>query len=134
MKHLAKLIYNLFYWIDVKLGTIEEYDYEAAPYCGHHHNGHKGKFTHSDFHEGMGGKGLNTKCPFLKIYWHDEEKWSWARPCIAVKMRYFINGIEELKPSIRYGLKNAINAIKLARKTKRDTKGKMIIKLKFSLA
>ena len=49
-------IYNLCFYIDNKLGYIESYDYETAPYCGHHYDGHKGKLTASDYHEGNGEK------------------------------------------------------------------------------
>lgn len=49
-------IYNLCFYIDNKLGYIESYDYETAPYCGHHYDGHKGKLTASDYHEGDGEK------------------------------------------------------------------------------
>jgi len=49
-------IYSLCYYADNKLGYIKSYDYETAPYCGHHYDGHKGKFTASDYHEGDGEK------------------------------------------------------------------------------
>lgn len=131
MKHLAKLIYNLFYWIDVKFNLIEEYDYETAPYCGHHFNGHKGKFTHSDFHEGMGGMGLNTKNPFLKIYWHDEEKWNWYPPCIRTRQYVDYKGETIGKPRDFYGLKGYLNCHKI---TKNARLAGMNVKLKYSIA
>ena len=69
---ILRSIYNLFYYADNKLGYIKSYDYETAPYCGHHYNGHKGKFTASGYHEGDG----IAYCIFL--YWviskHTEEK------------------------------------------------------------
>ena len=52
-----------FYWlavsIDQLLKVYETYDYETAPYCGHHFNGSKGKFSSSDYHEGMGGASFD---------------------------------------------------------------------------
>ena len=53
---ILRLIYNLAYYLDDKLDYIKTYDYETAPYCGHHYDGHKGKFTASDYHEGDGEK------------------------------------------------------------------------------
>ena len=69
---LLKSIYQLFHCLDNKLGLIESYDYETAPYCGHHYNGHKGKFTASSYHEGDGEK----YCIFLRwvIVKNTEEK------------------------------------------------------------
>jgi len=54
--YLLRTIYNLFYYLDNRLGYIKSYDYETAPYCGHHYNGHRGKFTASGYHEGDGEK------------------------------------------------------------------------------
>jgi hypothetical protein len=53
--HLAEFIYNMLYFIDKKLGKVDDYGYETAPYCGHHYSGHRGYFTASSYHEGMGG-------------------------------------------------------------------------------
>jgi hypothetical protein len=52
---LAKAIYRFFIMLDKKLGCYERFDYETAPYCGHHHCGHDGYFTKSHFHESDGG-------------------------------------------------------------------------------
>lgn len=52
---LARAIYDFLYYLDEKKGKIEEYSYETAPYCGHHFSGHRGHFTNSSYHEGMGG-------------------------------------------------------------------------------
>ena len=68
---ILQSIYNLFYYLDNRLDYIKSYDYETAPYCGHHYNGHKGKFTASGYHEGDG----ECYCKFL--FWiiakHTEE-------------------------------------------------------------
>ena len=71
---LFKRMYALGYYLDAKLGYLKEYDYETAPYCGHHYNGHRGKFTASGYHEGDGEK----YCLFLSwvIVKNTEEK-SW---------------------------------------------------------
>ena len=70
--YLLRSLYNLFYYLDNRLDYIKNYDYETAPYCGHHYDGHKGRFTASDYHEGDGEK----YCIFL--FWviakHTEEK------------------------------------------------------------
>jgi len=69
---ILQSIYNLFYYLDNRLDYIKSYDYETAPYCGHHYDGHKGRFTASDYHEGDGEK----YCIFL--FWviakHTEDK------------------------------------------------------------
>lgn len=134
MKKIAKLIYNFFYWLDVKFGYVEDYSYETAPYCGHHFNGHKGKFTESSFHEGMGGCNLKTKNIFLKISCCSEEGWSWARP--TIKTTLTIVGVKDLageyfKPRTFYGLKGFQNARALKRKN--DTTNLVITSLKYSL-
>ena len=109
MKHLAKLIYRLFYWIDVKLKSIEEYDYETAPYCGHHYNGHKGKFTHSDYYEGDGGWGLNTKNPFFKIGGDTYEGWNWSPPCLRTRQYMDYKGETIGRPRDFYGIRGFLN-------------------------
>jgi hypothetical protein len=53
--HLAESIYNILFFIDERLGKVKDYGYETAPYCGHHYSGHRGYFTNSSYHEGMGG-------------------------------------------------------------------------------
>ena len=53
--NFSRAIYDFLYYLDEKMNTIEEYSYETAPYCGHHFDGHRGRYTSSDYHEGMGG-------------------------------------------------------------------------------
>lgn len=55
---IYQLLYNLGYWLDTQINVIEEWDYESAPYCGHYHNGHRGYFTESTYHEGDGGQSV----------------------------------------------------------------------------
>lgn len=55
----AQNLYRLCYSFDKAHGRIEEYEYETAPYCGHHHSGHNGYFTSSHYHEGDGGMVAN---------------------------------------------------------------------------
>jgi hypothetical protein len=55
MRHIAKIIYLFFIWLDKATGCYERYSYETAPYCGHAHDGHNGAFTRSHFHESDGG-------------------------------------------------------------------------------
>lgn len=52
---ILKLILKSLLFIDKHVVRIYcEYDYEDAPYCGHHRNGHNGYFTSSSFREGDG--------------------------------------------------------------------------------
>lgn len=53
---ILKSIYNLGYYLDKKLGYLNTYRGESAPYCGHSYNGHNGKFTGSAYAEGDGVK------------------------------------------------------------------------------
>jgi hypothetical protein len=53
---ILKSIYNLAYYLDDKLGYLNTYRGESAPYCGHSYNGHNGKFTGSAYNEGDGVK------------------------------------------------------------------------------
>lgn len=53
---ILKSIYNLVYYLDEKLGYLNTYRGESAPYCGHSYSGHKGKFTGSEYNEGDGIK------------------------------------------------------------------------------
>lgn len=82
---LAQIIYKFASWLDRK--HIEKYDYETAPYCGHHYSGHNGKFTSSKYHEGDGFEMATL--PLFKgwkiiAHHEDEEGWSW---CISKKYR-----------------------------------------------
>lgn len=52
---LCSSFYALLCWMDKKNGSVDSYDYETAPYCGHHYCGHSGKYTNSHYHEGIGG-------------------------------------------------------------------------------
>lgn len=68
---LAESIYNLLYYIDKKLSNVNDYSYETAPYCGHHFSGHRGYFTDSSYHEGMGG--CKAELLFFWVYKNSEE-------------------------------------------------------------
>jgi len=70
---ICEKVYDLLYRFD----NIDEYDYETAPYCGHHHSGHEGRRTWSRYHEGMGGK--EGKFGWLWVSKNTEAKdWSWG--------------------------------------------------------
>jgi hypothetical protein len=68
---LARAIYDFLYYLDEKRNKIEDYSYETAPYCGYHFNGHRGYFTNSSYHEGMGG--CSAKFLFIWVYKNSEE-------------------------------------------------------------
>tara|TARA_R110000772_G_scaffold75229_1_gene163369 strand:+ start:98 stop:475 length:378 start_codon:yes stop_codon:yes gene_type:complete len=53
---LINLVIDACYRIDKKRGVLEHYEYETAPYCGHHYNGTKGVLYSSHYHEGDGGE------------------------------------------------------------------------------
>lgn len=135
MKHLAKLVYRFFYFLDVKFNLIEEYDYETAPYCGHHYNGHRGKFTASSYHEGDGYCEVKFGILFKIVGSnYDGYQWEWNMPCLKVTSYFFILGCEDLAPRVEYGFKNYLKARRYAKKCKVDTKGKMVIKVRVGIA
>lgn len=72
MNKILSFIYDCFYYLDEKLGYLETYRGESAPYCGHSYNGHSGKFTGSGYAEGDGVKWA------IILFWviaeHTEEK------------------------------------------------------------
>ena len=57
---LINLVIDACYRIDKKRGVLEHYEYETAPYCGHHYNGTKGVLYNSDYHEGDGGESADV--------------------------------------------------------------------------
>jgi hypothetical protein len=76
---ICSALYNILY----KLDTIKKYDYETAPYCGHHYNGHHGKYTISSYHEGIGYK----EAVLWGVWVHlnsEENDWRWG----IVKSKY----------------------------------------------
>ena len=55
-KRLFNFIIDACYRIDEKRGKLEHYEYETAPYCGHHYSGADGVLYRAAFHEGEGGE------------------------------------------------------------------------------
>ena len=49
-------IYEILFFIDSKLGYVNNYRGESAPYCGFSYSGHTGKITASSYNEGEGEK------------------------------------------------------------------------------
>lgn len=72
-------MYGLLYRIDVKFGWAKHYSYETAPFCGHHFNGHKGKLTSSQYHEGMGAAETRSLFGFSIINHSDEGCFVWKK-------------------------------------------------------
>lgn len=82
MNKILSFIYDCFYLLDEKLGYLNTYRGENAPYCGHSYNGHKGKFTGSEYFEGDGLKW----CIFLFwVFAKDREYKIWY---IQTKKRF----------------------------------------------
>ena len=59
-KRLINLVIDACYRIDKKRDVLEHYEYETAPYCGHHYSGTKGVLYNSDYHEGDGGESADV--------------------------------------------------------------------------
>ena len=55
-KRLFNFIIDACYRIDEKRGNLDHYEYETAPYCGHHYSGANGVLYRADYHEGDGGE------------------------------------------------------------------------------
>jgi hypothetical protein len=129
---LAKFIYSLLYFIDSKLQKLSDYSYETAPYCGHHYNGHKGYFSQSSYHEGMGGCSASFLC--FWVYKNTEEA-DWDMGIYKPKLKsivYAIDGIytHELSPK-RYGIYGMISTLKVFITAKNNPKG---YKIKLSIS
>ena len=58
-KTLIKLLIGACYRIDKKRGVLEHYEYETAPYCGHHRSGTDGVLYSSSYAEGDGGESAH---------------------------------------------------------------------------
>ena len=69
-------IIHLAYKIDQFRGKIEHYDYESAPYCGHHYSGAEGNLYKASYSE-MGGAEIVRFWGF-EFENHDGEGYSWG--------------------------------------------------------
>jgi hypothetical protein len=135
---LAKFIYSLLYFIDSKLQKLSDYSYETAPYCGHHYNGHKGYFTQSSYHEGMGGCSASFLC--FWVYKNTEEAdWDMGISKPKYKLQSFLyvkNGAYSLDLTPKnYGIKGLMQTLKDLRNAKsnhfryRNMKAKLSISI-----
>ena len=103
--YLGRAIYKLFLWIDTKLEYYDGYEGESAPYCGHHYNGHDGKFTQGRYAEGDGGEWtIKMKWLFMAGYENVEYSSTDVR-C------YFLNVLP-----IRYKLRRWFKSVKIEKK------------------
>ena len=65
-KHFTLLsIWNFL----IRLDEGEHFDYETAPYCGHHHCGFENKYLKTHFHEGDGGGVTKFSIFGYKLYY-----------------------------------------------------------------
>ncbi len=69
---LLEKIYNAINYIDEKLGFVERFKGEDAPYCGHGYSIYEGKFTCEIYHDIYTAK--YTKLPIWNIHYDDHVK------------------------------------------------------------
>lgn len=58
-KRVINLVIDACYRIDKKRGVLKNYEYETAPYCGHHRSGTDGVLYSSSYAEGDGGESAH---------------------------------------------------------------------------
>jgi len=109
---IIKMIINTAHKIDLKNGNLRTYDYETAPYCGHHYNGATGKYYFSDYFEGYGAEWANFY-GFIFIYANEDKEYicRYKFP-YKLELRLFWNGDKILSCSI-FDLKRVGNFIKI---------------------
>jgi hypothetical protein len=97
---MLRAIYNFFYRLDKKrdFNDTMHYEYETAPYCGHHYNGHKGKWTHSSYHEGDGGESLLTW--FFSIHFPNYDN----QPCYVLWFQVPKQRLRDLRRRLSFNM------------------------------
>ena len=55
-KRVINLVIDACYRIDKRRGVLKNYEYETAPYCGHHRSGTDGVLYSSSYAESEGGE------------------------------------------------------------------------------
>ena len=79
--NIIQKIINLGYKLDNMRGKLSTYDYETAPYCGHHHNGTKGSLYNAGYYEGEGSERVKfLGFTFKSSTYEDNNSWSWKFP------------------------------------------------------
>ena len=60
-------LWSFLRWLDYG----DSYEYETAPYCGHHHTGFSNKYIEADYHEGDGGGRTKFTVLGYRLYMED---------------------------------------------------------------
>lgn len=93
-KRLINLVIDACRYIDKKRGKLDHYEYETAPYCGHHYSGANGVLYKAYYHEGEGYEQARFLGFVFGIDTDDGCWWSWKFRYKIVKDLY-ISGIKE---------------------------------------
>ena len=93
-KRLINIIIDACRYIDYKRGHLHDYEYETAPYCGHHYSGTNGVLYKAYYHEGEGYEQARFLGFVFGIDTDDECWWRWVCRYKIVKDLY-INGEKE---------------------------------------
>ena len=87
-KRLIRLIIDACYRIDKKRGVLDHYEYETAPYCGHHYQGTNGVLYKEYYHEGEGYEEARFLGFVFGIDTDDDCWWRWVCRYKIVKDLY----------------------------------------------
>lgn len=74
-KKIGEYVFKFFYNMEGE-DRRDAYEYETAPYCGHHFSGWDGEYTTARYHEGMGGAHTNKYTWLFLAHSHSEEGYS----------------------------------------------------------
>ncbi len=117
-KRLINIIIDACRYIDYKRGKLDHYEYETAPYCGHHYQGANGVLYKARYHEGEGYEQASFLGFVFGIDTDDECWWRWVFRYKIVKDLY-INGEKECTNLAWTNISTEIDSfIKLNIKTK----------------
>ena len=87
-KRLINLVIDACRYIDNKRGKLDHYEYETAPYCGHHYQGTNGVLYKAYYHEGEGYEQARFLGFVFGIDTDDECWWRWVCRYKIVKDLY----------------------------------------------
>ena len=73
-------IIRLGYKIDQRRNKLTTYDYETAPYCGHHFSGVNGSLYNASYHEGEGGECVKFLGFTFYSVTDNTYSWNWRCP------------------------------------------------------
>jgi len=117
-KRLIRLIVDACKYIDDKRDKLDHYEYETAPYCGHHYQGTNGVVYNASYHEGEGYEEAKFLGFVFGIDTDGDCWWSWKFRYKIVKDLY-IDGKKEASNLAWTNISSEIDSlIKLNIKTK----------------